>query len=291
MVDNSFVDTKEYIIAEPELETPLQTPIQTPTTRGMDSSGEESVDLSSGPHRYRVVEDLYNETKVINMLDKLMLSKVEEPVAYVDAAGKQEWRETMNLEFETIEKNNTWTLTDLPAGHKAIGVKWVYKLKRDTDGKVVKHKARIVVKGYVQRKGIDYDEVFAPVVRLETICLLLALSAKENWTVHHLDVKSAFLNGELNEEVYVTQPEGFLKKGQEHKVYKLKKTLYGLRQAPRAWNAKLDECLRGLGFKKCLHEQDVYTKCKKGNMLIVGVYVDELLVAGSSECEIKGFKE
>lgn len=132
--------------------------------------------------------------------------------------------------------------------------------------------------------------MFAPVARLETVRLLLELSAKEGWKVHHLDVKSAFLNGELHEEVYVTQPEGFVKKGQEQMVYKLLKALYGLRQAPRAWNARLDKCLRDLGFKRCLHEQAVYTKCKDKSMLIVGVYVDDLLVVGSNKVDIEDFK-
>jgi hypothetical protein len=123
---------------------------------------------------------------------------------------------------------------DLPAGQKPIGLKWVYKLKKDSSGAIVKHKARLVVKVYVQREGIDFDEVFAPVARLDSVRLLLALAAQEGWLVHHLDVKSAFLNGELKEEVYVVQPPGFVKKGREHKVYKLDKALYGLRQAPRA---------------------------------------------------------
>lgn len=155
---------------------------------------------------------------------------------------------------------------------------------------MLKHKARLVAKGYVQKKGIDYNEVFSPVARLETVRLLLALSTKEGWEVHHLDVKSAFLNGELCEEVYVTQPEGFVKEGQEKKVYRLIKALYGLCQAPRAWNERLDKCLRNLGFTRCLHEQAVYTKCRNESVLIVGVYVDDLLVAGSSKQEIERFK-
>lgn len=142
----------------------------------------------------------------------------------------------MMAEIETIKENNTWILTELPPGHKPIGLKWVYKLKKDSEGNVLKHKARLVAKGYVQIKGIDYEEVFALVARLETIRLLLALAAKEEWQVHHLDVKSTFLNGILLEEVYVTQPEGFEKKGEEQKMYRLLKALYGLRQAPRAWN-------------------------------------------------------
>jgi hypothetical protein len=140
----------------------------------------------------------------------------------------------MQEEMNSIEENGTWTLTDLPAGFKPIGLKWVYKVKRDEHGAIVKHKARLVAKGYVQRRGIDFDEVYAPVARLESVRLLLAVAAQEGWEVHHMDVKSAFLNGDLAEEVYVTQPAGFVVKGAEHKVLKLKKVLYGLRQAPRA---------------------------------------------------------
>lgn len=170
-------------------------------------------------------------------------------------------------------------------------MKWVFKLKRDTDGKIVKHKARLVAKGYVQKQGIDFDEVFAPVTRLETVRLLLALAAKNGWEVHHLDVKSAFLNGDLQETVYVSQPEGFVKKNKEHLVYQLVKALYGLRQAPRAWYAKLSKCLENLGFTKCPYEHAVYTKREGNETLIVGVYVDDLLITGASVSNINRFKK
>ncbi|KAL8088343.1 hypothetical protein AgCh_038208 [Apium graveolens] len=122
----------------------------------------------------------------------------------------------------------------LMGGHKVINLKWIYKLKKDADGKVVKHKARLVAKGYVQERGVDFDEIFAPVTLLETVRLLLALAVKNTWQVHHLDVKTTFLNGDLKEEVYVSQPDGFVKPGKEGYVYKLFKALYDLRQAPRA---------------------------------------------------------
>jgi hypothetical protein len=128
----------------------------------------------------------------------------------------------------------------LPNGQKPIGVKWVYKLKKDAHGSIVKHKARLVAKWYVQKEEIDFEEVFAPVAMLDSVRLLLALATQEGWKVHHMDVKSAFLNGELREEVYVSQPPGFAVKGQEHKVYKVNKAIYGFKQAPRAWNTKLD---------------------------------------------------
>lgn len=140
----------------------------------------------------------------------------------------------MRQELDAIEANKTWELVTLPPGHKTIGVKWIFKLKKDAEGRIVKHKARLVAKGYAQEYGVDFDEVYAPVTRLETVRLLLALAAKSEWEVHHLDVKTAFLNGDLKEEVYVSQPEGFEISGQEHMVYRLWKALYGLRQAPRA---------------------------------------------------------
>lgn len=140
---------------------------------------------------------------------------------------------------------------EFPPGQKPIGLKWVYKIKRNTKGEIVKYKARVVAKGYAQWQGVDFDEVFAPVTRLETVRLLLALTSKNGWVVDHLDVKSAFLNGELEETVYVTQPEGFIKEGKEQMVYRLVKALYGLRQAPRAWYSKLSKVLERMGFVKC----------------------------------------
>lgn len=219
-----------------------------------------------------------------------MLLGIEEPVSYSQAEKEIEWRTAMEAEINAVEKNKTWVLTDLPPGRKAISLKWVFKLKKNTKDEVVKYKARIVAKGYVQQQGVDFDEVFAPVTRLETVRLLLALAAKNSWEVHHMDVKSAFLNGDLLEEVYVKKPEDFVKKGQEHRVYKLLKALYGLRQAPRAWYSRLNKCLKDLGFEKGPYDQVVYTKKEGGESLIVGVYVDDLLVTGSSVNNILKFK-
>lgn len=122
---------------------------------------------------------------------------------------------------------------------------------------MIRHKARLVAKGYVQRAGVDFNEVFATVARLDSVRALLAVAAHERWSVHHLDVKSAFLNGELSEEVYVAQPPGFAIAGRERQVLKLHKALYGIRQAPRAWNAKLDRTLATLGFTRCSEEHGV----------------------------------
>ena len=152
------------------------------------------------------------------------------------------------------------SVVDLPPNCKAIGLKWVFKVKRNSDGTINKYKARLVAKGYVQKHGVYFDEVFAPVARKETVRLIIGIPASRGWELHHLDVKTAFLHGELKEVIFVSQPEGFIVKGSETKVYKLRKALYGLRQAPRAWNEKLNHVLKGLSFERCLKEPSLYRK-------------------------------
>ena len=167
--------------------------------------------------------------------------------------------------MRSIKANGTWELLDLPPRQRPIGLKWVFKTKKDAVGITTKHKARLIAKGYVQRQGIDYDEVFAPVARLESIWLLLALAANKGWPINHMDVKSAFLNGELREEVYVAQAPGFVVAGKEHKVLRLIKVLYGLHQALHAWYAKLDASLASLGFHRSTSEHVVYTRGKNSH--------------------------
>jgi hypothetical protein len=146
----------------------------------------------------------------------------------------------MEEEYESIMKNNTWELNELPKHKKPIGCKWIYQPKIKSDGSIDKYKARLVAKGYSQTKRIDYAETFALVAKLNTIRMLIALATMFHWKLHQLDVKSTFLNGDLKEEVYLTQPEGFVENGQEHLVCKLKKAFYGLKQAPRSWYEKID---------------------------------------------------
>jgi hypothetical protein len=166
----------------------------------------------------------------------------------------------------------------------------VYKVKRDEKGDIAKYKARLVAKGYVQRPDIDFEEVFAPVARLESVILVLTIAAHFGWVVHHMDVKSAFLNGELQEEVYIHQPPGFIDDKHKNRVLRLHTTLYGLRQAPRAWNQKLDAELLGLGFTRCVDEHEMYTRGSRAERLIVGVYVDDLIITGGDADAIKKFK-
>ena len=139
----------------------------------------------------------------------------------------------LNEEIGAIEKNDTWDLVDLPQGKEVIGVKWVYKTRRNVEGKIERHKARLVVKSYKQQQGRDYEETFAPIARMELVRTVLSIAAQKKWKVYQMDVKSTFLNGVLKEEVYVEKPPRYEIEGQEHKVCKLKKALYGLKQAPR----------------------------------------------------------
>jgi hypothetical protein len=162
-----------------------------------------------------------------------------QPTYFEEAVKEEHWVQAMNEEIEAIERNETWDLVDLPTDKTNIGVKWVYKTKLNEKGKVEKYKARLVAKGFSQQPNIDYGETFSPVARLDTIRVVIAIAAQKKWPVYQMDVKSSFLNGNLEEEVYVDQPPGFEVKGQEYKVYKLKKALYGLKQAPRAWYSQL----------------------------------------------------
>lgn len=254
------------------------------------SLNPDNYDGSSEPKKFRHITELYENTEELDGEEELLFLGCEEPCSFKQAAKDKSWKQAMVREMESIEKNGTWRLTDPPVDQKVIGLKWIFKLKKDADGRIVKHKARLVAKGYVQEYGVDFEEVFAPVTRIETVRLLLALAAKNDWVIHHLDVKTAFLNGEINEDVYVVQPEGFEKPGQEQKVYKLLKALYGLRQAPRAWYAKLNSCLADLGFTRFPSEHAVYTRKEGEEGLVIAVYVDDLLITGSSKEMIERFK-
>jgi hypothetical protein len=154
--------------------------------------------------------------------------------------------------------------------------------------KPVPSSSTLVAHSFVQREGIDFDDTFTPMAWIESVRLLFTLAAQEGWHVHHMDVKSAFLNGDLKEEVYVHQPPGFVIPGKEGKVLRLRKALYGLRQAPRAWNVKLDSMLKGMGFGQSPQEAAIYRWGNGGNALLVGVYINDLVITGSVQGRDEG---
>jgi hypothetical protein len=220
------------------------------------------------------------ELAVRNLIEEINLMSTGQPCTFAEAEQDAAWQAAMQEEIDSVKWNQTWKLADLPQDHRTITLKWVYKLKRNEAGEIVKHKARLVARGFMQQEGIDFDEVFAPVACMESVCLLLALAAQEGWQVHHMDVKSAFLNEDLKEEVYVRQPAGFVMAGQEGKVLRLRKVLYGLRQAPWAWNSKLDYTLKNMDFVQSEHEHAMYRRSHGDDILLVGVYVDDLVIIG-----------
>jgi len=195
--------------------SPQATPPGSPHTPGVEYATPptgDSVDSEGVQLRYRTLQNIIDTSEEVQDFEYsgLCYLAAEEPNSVGDALREKCWRDAMVTEMESIQANRTWELADLPKGHKAIGLKWVFKVKKDPQGKIIKHKARLVAKGYAQREGVDFEEVFAPVARIETVRLLLALAARCGWRVHHMDVKSAFLNGDLVEEVYVQQPPGFV---------------------------------------------------------------------------------
>jgi hypothetical protein len=211
-----------------------------------------------------------------------LLSTVE-PSSFEEANNDEHWVKAMDEELDQIEKNDTWELVPRPKNKNVIGTKWVFRNKLNEDGQVTRNKARLVCKGYTQIEGIDFEETFSPVSRMEAIRLILAYACSKRIKVYQMDVKSTFLNGELEEEVYIEQPEGFLLSEKEDYVCRLKKALYGLKQAPRAWYSRLDRYLQQQGFRKGNADNNLYIKVDRDNILIIEVYVDDIIFGSDDD--------
>ena len=193
------------------------------------------------------------------------------------------WDAAVKIELDNLRAHDTYDLVELPDGANAIGSKIVFRRKRDAEGNVIQHKARIVAQGFTQIPGRDFDETFAPVARLSSIRTILALAARNDWDVIQMDVKSAYLNGSLDETIYMRQPPGSATPGQEHLVCKLKKTLYGLKQAGRGWYKTFYAAMTDLGFTRCAADHAVFRKRDGALALNVASNVDDLTIAGNRE--------
>jgi hypothetical protein len=225
-----------------------------------------------------------NREIVLNKIP-ILLSIEEDPKTYKEAMASRDvafWREAINDEMDSILSNNTWVLVDLPHGSKPIGCKWVFRKKYNTDGSLQTFKGRLVAKGFKQKEGIDYFDTYAPVARITSIRVLMALASIFDLYVHQMDVKTAFLNGDLDEEVYMEQPEGFVMSGNEKKVCKLIKSLYGLKQAPKQWHEKFDYVILSHGFKHNNADKCIYSKFTDCYGVIICLYVDDLLIFGTN---------
>jgi hypothetical protein len=187
----------------------------------------------------------------------------------------------MTEEYQSIMKNDVWDIILRPKGKFVVTSKWIYKIKHAPDGSVEKYKARFVARGFSQVEGIDYEETFSLVARYTSICTIISLSTSMGWRLHHMDEKTTFLNGEIEEEVYIEQPDGFVIHEKESHVCRLKKDMYGLKHAPHAWYEKIHGYLMSLGFSKSVDDPNLYYNVVGDECPILVLYVDDLFLTGS----------
>ena len=212
-----------------------------------------------------------------------------EPKTFEEAENDHNWINAMQEELSQFERNNVWTLVKRPKDYSIIGTKWVFRNKLDEHGNVIRNKARLVAKGYNQEEGIDFDETFAPVARLEAIRLLLAYACFMKFKLFQMDVKSVFLNGFIAEEIYVEQPPGFENHAFSNHVFRLNKALYGLKQAPRAWYERLSKFLLNNGFSRGNVDTTLFIKRNQNDMLIIQIYVDDIIFGSTNESLCQDF--
>ena len=266
---------------------------------------EESIELPNEPqpekqvvqehqHRYprrqRTAPVSYGIDEFVDtaFLDEV---QIEEPKSIEEALKDQEWKEAADSEYQSLMENETWKLVKLPTGRKPVGCKWIFKTKCTSDDKVECYKARLVAKGYTQKPGEDYDETYLPVVRYSSICALLAFAVQNSMIVHQMDVVTAFLNGTLDEEIYMEQPPGYIKKGEEHLVCKLKRSLYGLKQSSRCWNTVFKQYMESINFYPCAADPCIFVTGEGSDLTIVALYVDDLIVITKTPETMKKIKE
>ena len=261
----------------------------------------ESVEIGRKPSNIEIVipvrssikrnpsERIEETTKSI----EACLAFCEEPQTLEEALqgeNSKQWKEAMEEEYNSLLQNETWALTPLPTNRTAIGCKWVFRIKYNAEGNVDRFKARLVAKGFLQKEGLDYNETFAPVAKFSSIRCILAIAAIDDAEVHQMDVKTAFLNGELNEDIYMEQPEGFVKESEKNLVCKLNKALYGLKQSPRAWYSKINNFLLSIGFIRTNSDHSVFVKISDKIKIIIAIYVDDLIIACNNLEELNRLK-
>ncbi|KAI3722512.1 hypothetical protein L2E82_33551 [Cichorium intybus] len=213
----------------------------------------------------------------------------DEPNCFKQAIQDPRWVEAMKKEIHALEQNETWTLETLPKGKRAIDSKWVYKIKYKPNGEIERYKARLVAKGFTQVEGVDFHDTFAPVAKLVTVRTLLTVAAKKDWMIHQLDVNNAFLHGNLDEEVYMKVPQGFSKE-HDTRVCRLRKSLYGLKQASRNWYKKFTTALLDLHFRQSKSDHSLFTYKNGGTIIAILIYVDDVIVVGNNPNKIQEIK-
>ncbi|KAJ9542010.1 LOW QUALITY PROTEIN: hypothetical protein OSB04_028516 [Centaurea solstitialis] len=215
----------------------------------------------------------------------------EIPSNVEQALKSRRWNDAMEEEMKALTKNNTWEKRVLPPGKKTVGCRWVFTIKYKPDGTIERYKARLVAKGYTQTYGIDYSETFSSVAKINTIRVLCSVAANKGWPLHQFDVKNAFLHGELQEEVYMEAPHGFTDKFGEREVCLLKKSLYGLKQSPRAWFGRFTLAMKNYGFKQSNSDHTLFLKQRDNLITCLIIYVDDMIITGNDKEEITKLKK
>ena len=249
-----------------------------------------SVDRTSGPPTLRYPNRCRQPSVRLRNFWTLTSKLMEEPLDFSSASQHAEWQLAIQKEVDAIPRNRTWDIIDRPSDRKPITAKWIFEIKRTAKGVVNRLKARIVARGFQQKEGIDYNEIFAPVVKWSTILLILALATKYNWPLHQMDIISAFLNGTINEDILMEIPEGFPSAGDNTKVCQIKQALYGLKQSPKAWYDRINSWLQEHGFIRSECDSNLYFTHRNGKTTILLLYIDDLIITGNDTKNIKNLK-
>ncbi|KAJ9549008.1 hypothetical protein OSB04_021551, partial [Centaurea solstitialis] len=284
-------------IASPTPEAPVHVPIPPPTQSSVPTSRSTSEpSVESADPRPSSSENVRRSDRVRQVPFHLRdyhcyatLLSNHEPTSYKEASSSSHWQAAMQEELQALDKAQTWDSVPLPPGKRPIGSKWVFKIKTKSDGSIDRYKARLVAKGFNQEYGIDYEETFAPVARITSVRNLLAIAATKRWPLFQMDVKNAFLNGDLSEEVFMNPPSGVsLPTGH---VCRLRKALYGLKQAPRAWFEKFSTTVLSLGFSASNYDSGLFTCTTDAGTILLLLYVDDMIITGSDSTGITLLKQ
>ncbi|KAK1618153.1 hypothetical protein QYE76_023670 [Lolium multiflorum] len=278
-------EIEESLLVDQSSAVPENVPVPpTPATEeANDNDHETSNETATEPRRStrdRATPDWYDPCLNVMIVD----NNDEDPATYEEAMmspDSNKWQEAMKSEMGSMYDNKVWTLVDLPDSRKAVENKWIFKRKTDADGNITVYKARLVAKGFRQIQGVDYDETFSPVAKLKSVRILLAIAAFFDYEIWQMDVKTAFLNGDIEEELYMVQPKGFVDPKNADKVCKLQRSIYGLKQASRSWNRRFDKVIKDFGFIQCHGEACIYKKVSGSSVAFLILYVDDILLIGN----------
>jgi hypothetical protein len=202
----------------------------------------------------------------------------KEPTWFEESIQKKEWEDSMTKEYQFFVKNDVWEIVPRPKRKDVVSSKWLYMIKHVADGSIEKYKSMLVARGFSQKEGIDYEDMFSHVAKYTSIRTIIALAAKMKWKLHQMDVKTTFVNGVIEEEVYIEQPQGFEVGDIKTHVCRLKKALYGLKQAPRAWYGRIDSSLTRLGFTKSKADSNLYFKVMNDEAVIFLLYMGNIFL-------------